>query len=97
MQWLRHPSIPECKAQRLEGTLAHLRSATLALCVTDPEAAITAQDRTPQPHLAAPKLQPWYMCQEIWLLAKTQWLILLNLADVGRKDLTLKGAALYPP
>lgn len=27
--------------------------------------------------------------------AKIPWLILLNLADVGRKDLNLKGAALY--
>lgn len=90
------PQHPWVQAQGLEGTLAHLsRSATLAFCYTDPEAAITAQDRTPQLHLAAPKLQPWYICQEIWLLAKIQWLILLNLADVGRKDLTLNRAALY--
>lgn len=80
--------------QRGEREPSHTPQQALEFCVTDPEAAISAQDRTPQLHLAPQNCNPGTFAKTC-LLTKTQWLTLLNLVDVGRKDLTLKGAALY--
>lgn len=94
LPWLYHPSIPECKAKRWEGTLTHTSAGPRILCYRSRGSNQCPGQNTPAPP-GTPKLQPRYICQETCLLTKTQWLTLLNLVDVGRKDLTLKGAALY--
>lgn len=88
-------AIPECKAQRLEGTSTPQQTWHPGILCYRSKGSNHCPGQNTRAPPGSPKIATWHICQEICLLAKTQWLNLLNLADAGREDVALKRADLY--